>query len=218
MNWQRSACVPTVWIVLAIVAVCCICLMIGWRWASLRWQLPCPSLFGWALESRFYGWLSGTSKTLDRMHLQPGQRILELGPGPGRLLIPAARMVQPNGVAVGIDIQPGMIDRLKLRAQEAGITNLVAILGDATQPHVDEGNFDLVFLVTTLGEIPDRAAALQQSFRALKPGGVLSVTELFGDPHYQSRSTVKRLADAAGFRLQAIHGHWWLFTANFVKP
>ena len=68
-----------------------------------------------------------------------------------------------------------------------------------------------------LGEIPDRARVLAQCFRALKPGGMLSITEAVTDPHYQSRSTVQRLAEAAGFCLQSIQGGWWLYTANFVK-
>lgn len=207
----------TFWIVSgALVLAVCVCF--GWRLASRHWQLPCPSLFGWALESGFYQRISGTSTTLDRMNLRPGQRILEIGPGPGRLLIPAAQRVLPGGEAVGIDIQPGMIERLKKRAEEAGSRNLTAILGDGSQSHVDEGSFDLVFIVTTLGEIPDRSAALQQSFRALKPGGVLSVTEVFGDPHYQSRATVRRLAEGAGFLPESVQGRWLFFTANFVKP
>jgi hypothetical protein len=37
------------------------------------------------------------------------------------------------------------------------------------------------------------------------------------DPHYQSKTTVRRLAEAAGFQLQSIVGGMWLFTANFVK-
>ncbi|MGE3406405.1 MAG: class I SAM-dependent methyltransferase [Pirellulales bacterium] len=191
---------------------------IGWRWASRVWSLPCPSLVGWALESSFYERITGTAKTLDRIGLKPGQRVLEVGPGPGRLLIPAARRVLPGGEVVGIDIQPGMIDRLKERAKAANVTNLTAILGDATQPIVPEASFDLAFLVTTLGEIPDRAAALAQCFRALKSGGFLSVSEMLPDPHYQSKATVKRLAEAAGFRLQSIEGGAWLFTATFVKP
>ena len=195
-----------------------IAILVGWRWASRKWQLPCPSLFGWALESRFYQQISGTMTTLDRLRLLPGQRILEIGPGPGRLLIPAAERIQPGGEAVGIDIQPGMIDRLQRRADEAGVKNLTVILGDATQPHVDDASFDLVFLVTTLGEIPDRAAVLAQSYRALKPGGELSITEIFGDPHYQFRSTVRRLAEDAGFRFQASQGMWWFYTATLVKP
>ena len=63
-----------------------------------------------------------------------------------------------------------------------------------------------MFLCAALGEIPDRAAAVVQSYRALKPGGVLSITEMFGDPHYQSRSVVKRFAEEGGFRIQSIKG------------
>jgi ubiquinone/menaquinone biosynthesis C-methylase UbiE len=209
--------VQIIWII-GTVCGTCILVFLGWRWASRNWQLPCPSLFGWALESQFYQRVSGTTTTLDRLKLRPGQRILEIGPGPGRLLIPAARLIEPGGDAVGIDIQQGMIDRLTQRAEDAGVTNLTAILGDATKPHVDEASFDLVFLVTTLGEITNRAAVLAQSYKALKAGGVLSITEIFPDPHYQSRSTVKRLAETAGFQLRSIEGHWWFYTANFVKP
>lgn len=205
------------WIVVAVLGAV-VLFFLGWRWASRVWSLPCPTLFAWFLDSRFYERMTGTEVTLQRMGLRAGQRVLEIGPGPGRLLVPAAQRVLPGGEVVGIDIQPGMVERLAERARRAQVSNLTAILGDATQPMVPETSFDLAFLVTTLGEIPDRAAVLAQCFRALRPGGMLSITELFPDPHYQSRSTVKRLAEDAGFRLQSIQGGWWLFTANFVRP
>lgn len=59
--------------------------------------------------------------------------------------------------------------------------------------------FDRVLLVTVLGEIPDREAALGENLAALKPGGILSVTEIIFDPHFQRLSTVNRLANAVGF-------------------
>lgn len=68
------------------------------------------------------------------------------------------------------------------------------------------------------GEIPDRAAALREIFAALKPGGILSVTELIFDPHYQPRSMLLRLATAAGFQEQAMFGNWMAYTAHLVKP
>lgn len=110
-----------------------------------------------------------------------------------------------------------MLERLKARVAQAGVSNLTAILGDATQPNFSPESFDVIYLCTVLGEIPDRAAALRQCYAALKPGGTLSITEIFPDPHYQSRTTVKRLAEAAGFRLQAVQGPWYFFTANFGK-
>ena len=191
---------------------------LGWRWASRRWSLPCPSLLAWALDNSLVEQSPLTLKTLDRIGFRPGDKVLEIGPGPGRLLIPAARRVMPGGEVVGIDIQPKMIERLEARAKAAEITNLTTILGDATQPHVPESSFDLAFLCTTLGEIPDRSAALAQCYRALKPAGRLSITELIPDPHYQSRSTVRRLAEGAGFRFLSIQGGWSFYTANFVKP
>ena len=202
-------------IVLVFVAVV---INLAWRWASRKKSLPCPTLLAWFLENPVIQRFNGTRVTLDRMHLRPGQRILEIGPGPGRLLIPAAERVLPGGEAVGLDIQQGMLDRLKRRAEKADVANLTTILGDATQPHVPEASFDVVVLCTVLGEVPDRAAVLKQAFRALKPGGLLSITEMFGDPHYQSRSTVQRFAEEAGFRLKLIEGKVWFFTANFVKP
>jgi ubiquinone/menaquinone biosynthesis C-methylase UbiE len=159
----------------------------------------------------------GTQTTLDRIGLRPGQRVLEVGPGPGRLLIPAAKRVQPGGEVVGLDIQPGMIERLNARAAQAGVSNLTTLLGDATQSNVPPESFDVIYFCTVLGEIPNREAALRQCCAALKPGGVLSITEIFPDPHYQSRTTVRRLGESAGFHLKEMQGPWYFFTANFVK-
>jgi ubiquinone/menaquinone biosynthesis C-methylase UbiE len=207
----------TIWILLCVVAVFA-AIHLGWRWASRVWFLPCPAAMAGRFERQSPVIRRLTRATVDRLDLRPGQRILEIGPGPGRLLIPAAQRVLPGGEAVGIDIQRGMIQRLKVWAEKEGVTNLQALAGDATQPHVPEASFDLVSLSMALGEIPDRAAALAQCHRALKPGVILSITEVFGDPHYQFRSVVQRLAEAADFRLQSIQGGWWFYTANFVKP
>ena len=206
-----------VWVAVAVLAALLL-LTFGWRWASRVWSLPCPTLLAWSLETRLSDRVAGTEVTLDRIGVRPGQRVLEIGPGPGRLLIPAARRVLPGGEVVGVDIQAGMLERLRRRTQRAGVTNLTALQGDATRLTVPEASFDIVYLAAVLGEIPDRAVALAQCYRALKPGGVLSITEIRSDPHYQTRATVKRMAEGAGFRFQSIQGGWWLFTANFVKP
>jgi ubiquinone/menaquinone biosynthesis C-methylase UbiE len=208
--------VTIVWILLAL-ATLRIGVNLAWRVASRRWSLPCPTSLAWLLDNSSLQGLLGTATTLDRIGLRSGQRILEIGPGPGRLLIPAAKRVLPGGAVIGIDIQKGMLDRLSRRAQEQGVTNLTLIAGDATRPLVPAESCDVVMLCEVLGEIPDRAAVLAQCFLALTPGGVLSVTEWLPDPHYQFRSTLKRLARQAGFQLQSIQGGWWLYTANFIK-
>ncbi len=192
-----------------------------WRWLSRRFSLPCPTWLAGILEwepGSLADTMMGTQATLDRIGFKPGQRVLEIGPGPGRLLIPASQRVLPGGEVVGLDIQPGMLERLTARAARAGVKNLTTVLGDASQANFPPASFDVIYLCTVLGEIPGRAAALRQCFAALKPGGELSITEIFPDPHYQAREAVQHLAEAAGFRLKVIEGAWYFFTANFIKP
>ncbi len=55
-------------------------------------------------------------------------------------------------------------------------------------------------LVSVLGEIPHQVAALQELYAALKPGGILSITEVIFDPHFQSRERVGRFLETIGFR------------------
>ncbi len=68
-----------------------------------------------------------------------------------------------------------------------------------------------------LGEARDRAGALRELYGALRPGGVLSVTEIFGDPHHLGASTVLKEAEAAGFRLVGRFGSFPAYTLNFEK-
>jgi ubiquinone/menaquinone biosynthesis C-methylase UbiE len=111
-----------------------------------------------------------------------------------------------------------MLSRLKVRLEARRITNvhtLKAALGNGALP---ADAFDRVLLVTVLGEIPDRVKALGEIRRSLKPGGVLSVTEVFPDPHFQTRNTVRKLAEQAGLELRESHGNWRAFTINLARP
>jgi SAM-dependent methyltransferase len=145
-------------------------------------------------------------------------RVLDVGCGAGRLSIPAARTVGPKGEVVAIDIQEAMLRKLNERIAAEGIANIRTVLGDITQIPIEGNGFDLALLVTVLGEIPDRQAALRAIFAALKPGGILCVTERIGDPHYLSSGTVLRLGESAGFCLNDRSGTWLAFTMNFRKP
>ncbi|MBX7165390.1 MAG: class I SAM-dependent methyltransferase [Pirellulales bacterium] len=189
-----------------------------WRWASRRWSLPCPTALSWAVDGRIVDVVAGTEITLQRMQLRPGTTVVEIGPGPGRLLLPAARRVLPGGRAIGIELQQGMLDKLRRKLSQNDPGNVELIHADATRAVLPHASADLVFLCTVLGEIPDRARALQNCFDALRPGGRLSITEIKGDPHYQSRAKVDSLAREAGFEPESCEGNWWRYTANFRKP
>lgn len=190
----------------------------AWRWASRRWSLPCPSALSWAVDGPLVDFFAGTTTTLDRMDLKPGMTIIEIGPGPGRLLLRAARRVLPGGKVIGVELQQGMIDKLGKKLAHDDPGNVEVIHADATKVELPRESADLVFLCTVLGEIPDRAKAVANCFDALKPGGRLSITEIIGDPHYQSRAKVEELARQAGFEPEHTDGNWRMYTANFLKP
>lgn len=183
--------------------------------AARRRPLPCPAWAAGFLDNPFSRF---TPPPLERLELAPGMRVLDVGSGPGRLSIPAAAAVGPEGEVVALDIQPAMLRKLERRAASRCVLNIRPVLGDIASIPPGDGVFDRAVLVTVLGEIPDRAAALRHIFTALKPGGMLSVTEILPDPHYQNRTTVLRLAQDAGFRLRREYGNRFAFTLNFERP
>ncbi len=188
------------------------------RFLSRRQSMPCPAWLSILLENPYMNSVAGAEKILDRMALEPGMKVLDVGCGPGRLTIPAAKRVGPTGTVVALDIQPEMLNRLRERITAQNLTNIQTIQAGAGDGAVPHNTFDRALLVTVLGEIPDRQAALAEIFTALKPGGVLSITEALPDPHYQSRTQLRKLTQAVGYEEQSCTGNWVAFTMNFVKP
>lgn len=192
---------------------------IVWRAASRGRSLPCPVWLRWLVEfDNPLTKTTGSKLVVQRLNARPGMRVLDVGCGPGRLTIPIARTVGPEGEVVAVDVQPGMLRRAEERARSAGLANIRFVQVDAGGAGLGSGLCDRAILVTVLGEIPDRESALNAIFEALKPGGMLSVTEIMLDPHYQGRDTILRLAVPLGFQEVALFGNRFAFTLNLEKP
>ncbi|HEX9934006.1 MAG TPA: methyltransferase domain-containing protein [bacterium] len=193
--------------------------LFAWRLASRRCSLPCPARLFWLLDNPFAMGLSSRTKAAIRhLDLKPGMNVLDLGCGPGRLTIPVAEKVGPRGEVVAIDVQAGMLRRARERTEAAGLNNVRFIQAGAGKGKVERGRFDRALLITVLGEILNREAALKEIYGALKPGGFLSVSEVVGDPHFQRRGKVRELAGKIGFKEKACFGNWFAFTLNLEKP
>ena len=184
---------------------------------------PCPYAFAWLLDHPFRR--RQLASVLDRVGIEPGERVLELGPGPGAFTVEAARRTGPDGSLAAVDIQPKMIEATEKRVREAGLSNVETHVADAYHLPLESESVDRAFLVTVLPEIPDPHRALRELHRVLQspdpdtnsPGGVLSITEMFLDPDYPLARTTLRWAQEAGFRLVERHGNWWTYTLNFRK-
>ena len=190
-----------------------------WRFASHRYSLPCPTWLSWGLElNNPFTQTDKASVIIQHLDLQPGMKVLDVGCGPGRLTIPVAKQVGPKGEVVAIDLQPGMLRRAQERAKAANLNNIRFLQVGVGDGKLAVSLADRALLVNVLGEIPHWESALREVFDALKPGGILSVTESIVDPHFQSRDTVMRLAGAVGFREKAFFGNRIAFTLNLEKP
>jgi len=200
------------WIGLLVLGVFASLLMV-WRYGGL----PCPWWLVPLLENPYVESVAGASTLIERAGIEPGMRVLDAGCGPGRLTLPVARRLGPNGRVLALDLQPRMLQILARRVREAGLANVEIVrarLGDGALP---AEAFDVALLVTVLGEIPLRLTALREIHRSLRPGGVLSVTEVLPDPHYQPLARVRALASEAGFRERSLASGWLSYTLDLER-
>ena len=185
-----------------------------WRWAS--W--PCPAWLVPLLENPYFEAVAGAKALLGRAGIRPGMCVLDAGCGPGRVTVPAATLVGPSGRVVAVDIQQSMLEMLRDRVEGKGLTNVELVLAGLGDGKLPANEFDVALLVTVLGEIPDKLGALREIHQSLRPGGVLSITEVLPDPHYQAVSRVRSLARDSGFRELSIVPGWLSYTLNVSKP
>jgi ubiquinone/menaquinone biosynthesis C-methylase UbiE len=188
-------------------------------WLSQRYKSTraCPYHLRWMLDNlprrRV---VHPLRSTVDSFHIDRGRTVLELGPGPGYFTAEVARRLGPEGRLVCVDIQPKMIAALRRRLRREAVTNALPLVGNALALPLADRSLDGAFLVTVLGEVPDRLKALAELRRVLKPGGILSITESLPDPDYQFPDVVRDLCRASGFRLLEHHRRLFGFTMNFA--
>jgi ubiquinone/menaquinone biosynthesis C-methylase UbiE len=142
------------------------------------------------------------SRLAEILEPEPGERLLEVGPGTGYYTPELAERLGPDGSVELLDVQQEMLDHTIRRVRERGLWNVEATCADARQLPYDEDSFDAAILITVLGEIPDPDAALREIARVLRPGGRLVVGELLGDPHYVTLGSLQRRAEAGGLEFE----------------
>jgi ubiquinone/menaquinone biosynthesis C-methylase UbiE len=146
---------------------------------------------------------------------EPGERVLEVGPGTGYYSLDAARWLEPDGALEVLDTQQEMLDHAMRRAHALSISNIIPTRGDAQTLPYPDGRFDAAYLVATLGEVPDKERVLHELGRVLKPGGRLVVGESQPDPHMVSFDRLRMLADVAGLSYERRVGGRLGYFASF---
>ncbi len=192
-----------VWVLAAWAAFSVLFCLCAYLWIRERYGRvgPFPASQARSLINPLRTILQPVEATVRSFRLRPSDTVLEIGPGPGYFTVEASRAVGTAGRIVCLDVQPGMIATLRDRLDSQGVSNAATLVGDAASLPLADHCIDRAFLVTVLGEIPDRPGALVELHRVMKPAGVLSILESWNDCDYQFEGSVRDLCHATGFRV-----------------
>ena len=109
-------------------------------------------------------------------HLSPGQRVLDVGCGPGTITLDLAGLVGP-GEVVGIDPSPAVIEVARAAADERGVSNVTFRTGDVFALDVEADSFDVVHAHQVLQHLSDPVRALVEMRRVCRPDGIVAVRD-----------------------------------------
>jgi ubiquinone/menaquinone biosynthesis C-methylase UbiE len=115
-------------------------------------------------------------RTVERLALPAGGRVLDACCGSGASAIPAAEAVGPTGSVLGIDLAENLLELSRRKAQQRGLQNVDFRAGDVLDLGLPDASFDAVICVFGIFFIPDMPAAVRELWRLVRPGGTLAIT------------------------------------------
>ncbi len=137
------------------------------------------------------------SATLAALALRPGERVLDVGVGPGLLAFDMALTVGDGGRVAGVDASEPMLTIARSRCAQTPWTDFRA--ADATALPFDDAVFDAVVSTQVYEYVPDLEQALAEAARVLRPGGRIVVVDTDWDTavwHTADRTRMRRVLAA----------------------
>lgn len=107
-------------------------------------------------------------------HLRPGQRLLDLGCGPGSITLDLAEALGPHGRVVGVDAAEVAVGTARAAAAERGDTTTRFEVADAYALPFPDDSFDVAHAHQVLQHLPDPVTALRELARVVRPGGIVA--------------------------------------------
>jgi len=121
----------------------------------------------------FYKFMN-LNKQVKRSGVREGQTVLDFGCGSGHFTVAAAQIVGQGGRVYALDIHPLAIKAVKKRVIKNNLSNVTTILSDR-KTELPKDSIDVVLLYRTFYLVKDKERLLDELYRVMKPGGVLSV-------------------------------------------
>jgi ubiquinone/menaquinone biosynthesis C-methylase UbiE len=110
--------------------------------------------------------------------MRAGDMVLDVGSGSGTDALIASQLVGVSGKVIGLDMTEAMRDKLRSNASAVGAANVDVIEGNAEEIPLPDGLVDVVTSNGVLNLVPDKAKAIREIARVLKPSGRLQLADI----------------------------------------